>query len=101
MRQFSVEGRRQDYCQLDTFTSTDINFILNLILYLGYGEFLNLGIDAADAPKTAPMSIALYQIQRNATIAVVGAFTTQLLVNSTALYWADGQVPTSGKNAKV
>lgn len=98
MNKYSIEGRREDYCQLTTFTSTDINSILSLILYLGYGEFLNLG-STDEYFGTAPMSIALYQIQNDSALAVVGVFTTKLVLNQTALYWSTGSLPISGNLA--
>ncbi len=57
---------------------------------------MNLGNESGS--KTAPMSIALYQIQQNNSLEVVGAFTTKLFLNESALYWSDGQVPISGKS---
>lgn len=94
MRQYNINGRREDYCRLETFTSSDINAILTLSLYLGYGEFLNLGIED---PNSVPMGIALYQVQAERKVAVVGGFTGQLDVDLDALYWTGGKVPVSGK----
>lgn len=96
MQKYQIDGRRDDYCQLSTFTSSDIHLILKLVLYLGYGQFLMLGNDNNQAQMNR--SMALFQVQNGGDLVIVGDYYTNLSINASALQWSTGTVPISGKN---
>lgn len=98
MRKYQIDGRRDDYCQLTTFTSSDIFLILKLVLYLGYGSFLMLGSDGESAMNR---SMALFQVQNGGELQIVGQYYTNLSINSSALQWSSGSIPISGKKLEL